>query len=173
MNAPSPQIPLWPRRIFFAAWSVAAVVIVVLLVAFAGHPISGGTTNQASYVGSKVPTWTNFTFLISESIALYQLNLTGTSPTDNVTILIFGNWSASSSTSVETTVGGVSPACPFPWGCYGAAGSYSGTINTALTIPTDPSSHLGVPELTVDLVFWALSTDTVTATSPIYATTAL
>ncbi len=162
-------MPEWPRRVFFGAWAVAAVVIVVLLVTFAGHPLSAGPTDQASYVGSKVPPGTNFTFLISESVALYDVNLTGTSPSDNVTLLLFGNWSATSGTSVETTLDGVSSACPFPWGCYGTPGSTAGTIDLALTISTDPAAHLGLPELTVAIVFWSLGTDTVTATSPIYA----
>lgn len=172
VTATTRPVPDWPRRIFFGAWLAVGVVVAVLLVATAGHPLSGGPSDQASYIGSQVPVGTNFTFLISESIALYEVNLTGTSPTDTVTILLHGTWSASASTYEETTVGGASTACPYPWGCYGSPGTTSGSINSSLQLDTDPALYVGLHEVTVAVVFWALATDTVTATSPIFASLA-
>ncbi len=169
MAATTPPDPVWVRRVFYAGWIVAAVAVVVLLVMTAGHPLSGGPSGRASYLGSHVPTGTKFTFDISETISLYALNLTGSSPSDYVSVVIQGNWSASAPTAVEATVGGSSPACPDPWGCYGAPGTLSGSINISLSISTDPANHLEAHQVTVALVFWAVLADTVTATSPIFA----
>jgi hypothetical protein len=160
------------RKVFFGAWAAVGALIVVALVLTAGHPLVLAPANAVSYIGSEVPTNTTFHFLVSESVALYALNLTGSSPSDRVNLTIWGNWSASAQTSVATMIGGISLGCPYPWGCYGMAGTYHGTIDIPLTISTDPATHLGVDQLMIGVVFWALSSDTVTVTSPIFAAVA-
>lgn len=168
----TPPNLVWVRRWFFGGWCVAAVVIVLLLIVTAGHPLPGGPTYRASYIGSKVPTGTNFTFIFSETISLYALNVTSTSSSGTATVVIFGNWSASQATSVSTSVGGLSPSCPEPWGCWGTPGASSGSLDLSVTVSTNLASQFGGSELTVALVFWSISTDTVTATSPIFAVVA-
>jgi hypothetical protein len=171
-SRPAPAGPDWPRRIFIAAWLGIAVVTVVLLVVYAGHPLSLGPSNEVSYVGSEVPTGTNLTFYFSESIALLDLNLTGTSPANVSTILIWGNWTATAPTAVSALIGPVAVSCTQPWGCYGASGTMAGSVALSLNITTDPAQHLGLPQLTIGLGFWSLGKDTVTVTSPLFAVVA-
>jgi hypothetical protein len=157
------------RTAFFGAWAVVGVVFVAVLVLNPSGFGPLGPTDQASYVGSQVPTGTNFTFLFSETVALYVVNVSSLAPGVPVRVDLFGNWSASSPTAVSVEVNGVSAKCPYPWGCFGTPGNLSGAILANVTVTSETGSSLGVRQATISVVFWAAGSDTVTATSPIYA----
>ncbi len=154
---------------FYGGWGVVAVAVVVILVLTAGRSVPFGPSGSADYVGSQVPTGTNFSFLFSESIALYAVAPGVTPANETVVVTVWGNWSATALTSVSLSVNGVSPACPAPWGCFGQPGTGSGSLGQNVTI--HPASGLGLPAdgFTVALVFWATGQDTVRALSPLYA----
>jgi hypothetical protein len=162
-----------PREYFFVAWGVVAVVLVAALLLSPSAAPGPATAAAPSYVGRSVPAGTLFSFLFTESVAIYRENLTGSASSPPVTIAVNGRWSSTAGTWVRLSMdGGSAPDCFAPVGCVDAAPTLSGVINLTAELPSNSASALGATSVTLYLQLWATGSDTLNVTVPIVASVA-